>query len=97
MKIRTSYVSNSSSSSFVINKKYLSQDQIDKIIYYADFAEIGFERGDIELEYFDSEPVWEIEEKEDTIEGSTWMDNFDMNYYLMHIVRVDPFRVKWSS
>lgn len=43
MKIRTGFVSNSSSSSFVIGKSYLTTDQIDKIKNHNDIKSPAFQ------------------------------------------------------
>jgi len=42
MKIRIGFVSNSSSSSFVVSKKHLSLDQINKIKKHIEYAKENF-------------------------------------------------------
>jgi len=89
MKIRSGFVSNSSSSSFVIEKKYLSGEQMDKI---RNHSKVGKELG---LPNGDTDP-WSIEETDDFIEGFTWMDNFNMEYFLEKI-GIDLKNVKGDS
>jgi hypothetical protein len=67
MKVRIGFVSNSSSSSFVINKQYLSPEQIQIIKKHRDRKE---------------RDAWEIYEDNIYIRGQTSMDYFDMYYYL---------------
>jgi len=85
MKKRDGFVSNSSSSSFIISKKYLSIDQIAKI---KDNRNCGHE-------YADSD-YWNIEEDEATLRGQTFMDNFYIDNY-MEEIGVDMPKVKWES
>ena len=82
MKIRTGYVSNSSSSSFVIMKKHLSYKQIEQIRDHHSIAREMCDQGtNLECMY-DYEDSWSITETDYTIEGSTWMDNFSMYSYI---------------
>jgi len=75
MKLRAGFVSNSSSSSFVIKRHNLSKNQINQIINH---QTIGAKLG---LEYADDYP-WSITLTDDEISGSTYIDNFDMFEFL---------------
>jgi hypothetical protein len=89
MKTRTGFVSNSSSSSFVINKDDISERQIELII---DHIMYGKKFG---VEYCEKHDEWKIKETEFTIEGDTSMDNFDMEHYLDEI-GVSSEHIKWD-
>lgn len=78
MKTRNGFVSNSSSSSFVIQKANLTPYQIDQIKDYEFYAE------KMGLEYWD-DGYWTVTETEDTIGASTIMDNFDFFEFLEKI------------
>jgi hypothetical protein len=66
MKIREGFVSNSSSSNFVLFKKYLTEDQIEKILACNE-KELKHEGGYSE--------EWYIKDEGDIITGITSMDN----------------------
>jgi hypothetical protein len=81
MKFRNGFVSNSSSSSFIIPRQYLSYEQIDKIKNHGKL-----------VSNFDDR--WHIYEEEDYIEGCCDMDNFNMREYLENI-GVNMEKVSW--
>ena len=75
MKTRTGFVSNSSSSSFIISLGDLTGKQVKQILaHQIKGAKMG-------LLYADSDP-WRVWTTEDQIQGETWMDNFDMEEFL---------------
>jgi len=91
MKLRSGFVSNSSSASFVVEKGKISNWQLDAIrdhLYYA--KEFLRWEGDFDGEW------WPIEEDEICIEGHTSMDNFDMLSFLKAIC-VPPEAYNYSD
>lgn len=89
MKIRNDFVTNSSSSSFIISKKHLDEDQIEAI---REHAELGKVLGMWTNWSFE----WDINENEDFISGYTSMDNFSMYNFFEEIGIPDCF-IKWSE
>lgn len=89
MKIRTDFVTNSSSSSFIIAKKDLDEDQIRAI---REHASLGEKLG---INYASSDS-WDIEENEEYICGSTYIDNFDMDEFLNKI-DVNADVIQWED
>lgn len=83
MKIRNGFVSNSSSSSFVIYKIDLSAKQIEQIQNHG--------KSGLEFAYDE----WSIDERELFIKASTDMDNFDFREYL-EMIGVNTDKVKWD-
>ena len=87
MKIRTGFVSNSSSSSFLILKRDLTEQQIIQIRDHATLV-IGM------IDLGNTDQPWNIEEDDLIIEGATVMDNFDMRQYLDRI-GVASQHIRW--
>ena len=96
MKLRTGFVSNSSSSSFIINKDKLSEEQIEKIKNHIEIgltitSEIPDFFGCLISEY----DQWDIRETNDLISGYTFMDNFNMCRFLEKIVGINEQDIEW--
>jgi hypothetical protein len=89
MKIRTDFVTNSSSSSFVISTKHLTNDQILKLQRFAEVAE------ELDLEYCEEAYCWHIEVDGSEVTGSTSMDNFDARD-LFHAIGINPDLIEWD-
>ena len=93
MKIRKGFVSNSSSSSFVIMKNNITEVQIALIKeHFTIYPTLGI-TFDYEMDMYDK---WSIDESEDTIGGWTSMDNFCMGEFLEKI-GVNKDDIDWSS
>lgn len=76
MKIRSGFVSNSSSSSFVVALTVLSEDEKQKILDYVPFS--NDESAD---EYRDHWSI-RVDKERGVIYGFTTMDNGDLSKYL---------------
>ena len=90
MKRRIDFITNSSSASFTIRKKYLTDEQVEAIRRH---SQIGKKLG---IEYSEDEDGWDIQEQEEIISGETNMDNFDMDEFFGRI-GVHPLCVAWGE
>jgi len=95
MKLKTDFVTNSSSSSFVIAKKHLTKNQIMLIHDHIGVGMILAEKLNKDM-YTGSYPLsssdeWVIKEYFDRITFSTNMDNFDMWWFLTEIGVKDEY------
>ena len=82
MKKRLSFVTNSSSSSFIVSKKLLTHKQILHILNPYPLARKNkhiFDTGGNLKRHIDD---WELVEKDDKICGFTLMENFEFNKFL---------------
>lgn len=89
MKHRNGFVSNSSSSSFVIKLTDITGDQLDKILNH---ATVGV---DMNLDYADTD-YWNVGVENGNVYGDTNMDNFSMNEFL-DLIGVPASAVKWDQ
>jgi len=90
MKIRQGFVSNSSSSSFLISKKDLTVFQLDQIKDHTRYIEKCEDEDGIEW----SDDSWSVDEENFHVEVSTFMDNFDMYTYLVDVVGIPEDKIK---
>ena len=104
MKIRSGFVSNSSSSSFVIFRDAIPNNQLDMILnidhWVKIFIEKDKENGGVDnledkFSYYDSDP-WRIVVYDDFIFGETSMDNFSMDEYLNYL-KIDNKYICWPE
>ena len=79
MKVRTGFVSNSSSASFVISIGAITGEQMMALLNHATVA---------------GKDAWEIIIENGLMTGKTSMDNFDM-YAFMTQHGIDPQKARW--
>jgi len=94
MKIRNGFVSNSSSSSFVISTFNLLPKQIEFINNHVEICQKLDQdvKEKYDLRFDDS---WEITEKDGFLRGRTSMDNFNMHGFL-EMIGVNDLYIQWE-
>ena len=93
MKTRTGFVSNSSSSSFVISLDNITDVQLEKIENHIHFAQ------DMRnIHYSEEDDAWDInvDKEKNVVRGNTFMDSFSMPTFLGNI-GVPADVVKWDE
>lgn len=84
MKIRNGFVSNSSSSSFLIPINALTEKQIINIQNHIEVTKSWLLQNDSVDIYAEDE--WDIQVTEKCVYGYTFMDNFNMWFFLKNIL-----------
>jgi hypothetical protein len=93
MKTRMGFVSNSSSSSFIIKKENLSEKQLKIIRIHTHYAKTHYPNEGFFCHDGDS---WNINETPEEISGDTLMTNFDMEKFL-GLIGVKDEDIQWEE
>jgi len=100
MKVKTTFVTNSSSASFTILKHHLNDLQIQLIYDHLEVAYLVTQTGQHNgrTVHYINDPIfghqafrydeWQIDEDENVIHGDTTMDNFDMFWFLTQVLKI---------
>ena len=92
MKIRIGFISNSSSTSFIVSKRVLSEEQIVAIRDHIEYSSKNFPQ----IGWADKDQYWNIDETDEQMRLYTGMDNFDMHEFLMAL-GVNDDDIKWND
>ena len=96
MKIRTGFVSNSSSSSFVIPRSNLTKVQIDLITNHIQAANVIPYLRKCACPIEDLNFEWSIVVNDNEVRGVADMDNFDMGNFL-ELIGVPDEHINWGD
>ena len=89
MKIRSCFVANSSSASFIVYKSHLTKEQIDAIWDHINYSK----ENNLDCYSTDLNDEWNILENDDIIGGETTMANFEM-FNFLKLIGIDRDKVE---
>jgi hypothetical protein len=95
MKIRNGFVSNSSSSSFLIPINALTENQITKIQNHIEVTKNWLLQNDSDIDAYEDDK-WEIQVTDKCVYGYTFMDNFNMSFFLRKILNLKNY-IYWEN
>ena len=87
MKIRTGFISNSSSCSFSIMRDGVSVQQYDHLINHIAFSKLKKWHNDNYYDYNEHD-AWNIVLEDNVIKCQTLMDNFNLRDYIVEVLKV---------
>lgn len=93
MKYRTGYVTNSSSATFVINKKDITKEQLMGIYNHCYVILNNDKKSLYYDEYLGKYDAWQINENDTIIECSTGMTNFDLFAYVVNELKIPESKI----
>lgn len=107
MKIKTTFVTNSSSASFTILKHHLTDLQIQFIYEHIEIGSMALpdgKHGDKYIHFnassyssnYPFSDEWQITETKDELKGWTSMTNFDMWWFLVHILKIPEEHIDYD-
>ena len=90
MKLKTAFISNSSSCTIIIQLKDISDEHLCKIVNHIDYSD---EQGWSDL-YYDKWDEWRVDIRDNDIVLHTSMDNFSMVDFLERIGYTGPMEIE---
>lgn len=98
MKTRHGFVSNSSSSSFIIAREFVNEEQLEYIKNHIEVSKDMSKFPNAWEGEFDNRPcdAWNITVDNNFVFGSTLMDNFDF-YGFLASIGIDMSKVEFES
>jgi hypothetical protein len=92
VKKRSGFVSNSSSSSFVVYKQRLNEEQRKIVNNYTLLVPLLYNSNVEDLGFISCVKDWHVVDLHDRYEFNTCMDNFDLaGFFRQYLIKVDDY------